>query len=329
MNIVQGIMKSQQLLGDGPTYLLKSRVLSDKLRRESMKPTILGTGLSGLVGSRFTTLYQSNFNFENLDLTTGVDITNKDQVEAFVAHSKAETIIHLAAFTNVSLAYEQKGDTKGLCYQLNVEGTKHIVQAASLHKKYLIHISTDFVFDGTKNGEYTEKDVPSPIEWYGETKLMAETLVRELNNAVILRITYPYQAMPSRPDFMALLMNKMRDNTLPPPFIDHVITPTFVDDIAKVFAFCIDKRPTGLYHATGSSYLSDFEIAQKVNEEFLLEAEITPGYLAKYLQSTHRPYQMQLKTSNAKLQKEFGLTMSTFDDGLRMVHKQIETEMSV
>lgn len=285
---------------------------------------VLVTGLAGMVGSRFGELYGEKYLLESLDLTNGVDITDSQSVNRIIGQSTAKTVIHLAAFTNVAAAHEQKDDKAGPCYRVNVIGTENIVAACHQYGKYLIHVSTDFIFDGTKSEFYTEADVPRPIEWYGQTKYMAEQAVTAgLNNYVILRLAYPYQAKPVRPDFLANMLAKMGEGTLPPQFTDHTITPTFVDDLCKVFDYCITNKPNGLYHATGSSWHTDYEMVEMVKQIFKIEAKINPGSLTEYLKQVKRPYQKKMKVSNLKLTKEFGIKMKTFEEGLKIIKQQL------
>jgi dTDP-4-dehydrorhamnose reductase len=289
---------------------------------DNEKAAVIGTGLSGLIGTRFQQLFGDTFTFTNLDLSTGIDITDAAMVEQAVASNPAETLIHLAAFTNVSAAHEQTGDKSGLCYRINVEGTNTLAQAAAKYNKRFIHISTDFVFDGTKEDAYTEEDTPAPIEWYGRTKLWAEEVVQSVMPSgkwVILRLAYPYQAHPSRPDFLAGMIEKLTNDALPPAFTDHVITPTFADDLCRVFAHCISYRPSGIYHAVGSSSHSDFEIAQMVKETFNLPGEVKPGSLDEYLKNHPRPYQRTMRVSNEKIHNEFGIKMKSFREGLEEI----------
>jgi dTDP-4-dehydrorhamnose reductase len=289
-----------------------------------MKQPLLGTGLSGMVGSRFQELYGEEYDFENLDLSEGVDITNAKQVDEVVGKSKAATLIHLAAFTNVSAAHEQDGDESDVCYRVNVVGTETIARSVKKFGKYLIHISTDFVFDGTKEEPYIEEDVPHPIEWYGKTKYWAEKKVQEIcDRYVILRIAYPYQAKPVRPDFLTNMILKLKTNSLPPAFTNHWVTPTFVDDLLKVFNYCILNKPAGLYHSTGSSWHTDHEMAVLAKELFGLEGEVKKGNLDEYLKIINRPYQRSLKVSNEKLRKEFGIGLSTFREGIEKITGEI------
>src|SRR3989339_237432 len=112
------------------------------------KPSIILTGATGLVGSRFVELYSKEYEISNLDLATGVDITNLAQVKQFIASHPAEALIHLAAFTDTTRAEAESGDKNGVCYKVNVTGTENITKVCHEQGIHLIHISTDFVFDG-------------------------------------------------------------------------------------------------------------------------------------------------------------------------------------
>lgn len=282
------------------------------------KVPLIATGLSGLMGSQLKSLYEQQFEFENIDLTAGIDITDLSAVLAAVANSPAETIIHLAAYTDVTKAHEQYSDTKGLCYRINVDGTQNIVTAAKETGKHLIHISTDFVFDGKKESAYTETDVPNPIEWYGHTKLLAEEIVQsQLDHYTILRLANPYQDHPSRPDFVAKIVAGLKKNTLHPQFTNRYITPTFIDDIAKICAYCAVNHPTGIYHAVGSSWHTNYEIAVLIQEQYNIGKTIKKTNLDHFLETATRPYQKSLKISNAKIIKEFNIIPKTFLEGLQ------------
>lgn len=292
-----------------------------------MNNVVIGTGLSGLVGSRFVDLYKDKFQFENLDLTTGVDITNKSSVEKALSESDGEVVVHFAAFTNVSAAHEQTNDTTASCYRVNVIGTKNIAESCAKHNKYLIHISTDFIFDGTKEEAYDEEDQPNPIEWYGNTKYLAEKEVEKSGcDYSILRLAYPYTSYhPERVDMIRNIINKLKDDSMYPPFADHFITPTLIDDIANAISIVIEKRPENqTYHLVGSSSHSDYEITKLVQEVFNIPGEIEKGSLDKYLASNPRPYQKHMKISNKKLINQLKYTPKTLKEGLEIIKSQME-----
>jgi len=137
-----------------------------------MKEQILGTGLSGLVGSRVVEL---NPQYEFFDmLYPEADITKIDSIEPYFKNNpEASTLVHLAAYTDTKSAWDQRFDLNSPCFKINVEGTRNIVDLCQKYNKYLIHISTDYVLNGQKIGPYLETDPVNPLEWYGQTKAMA------------------------------------------------------------------------------------------------------------------------------------------------------------
>src|SRR5581483_4501157 len=156
---------------------------------------ILATGLNGLLGSRIQELLQNKYTFENISLQTGVDIVNYDQIFSIFKSTDAQLVLHLAAKTNVDACEEDKKEgTLGQAWKVNVEGTRNIAKACSYFNKRLIHISTAFVFDGTKE-YYLEDDKRNAVNWYGQTKLEAEKIVEELKIPwIIIRPDFPYRA---------------------------------------------------------------------------------------------------------------------------------------
>ena len=262
---------------------------------------ILGTGLSGLVGSRVVELNQKH-QFIDLSLDTGYNILKPENLDSVFKSFSGDTVIHFAAFTNTQAAWEQKGDKSALCYQLNVVGTQNIVNLCKKYQKYLIHISTDFVFDGTKEGIYTEDDLTSTIEWYGETKALAEKVVTNSGiNSAIVRLAFPYRAkFNTKVDIVRKIKAKIEAGDTLNLFDDQIITPTFIDDIANGLKIFFDNKPTGIYHLVGSSSQSPFALAQMVAEVFALDnSKIMPSKLIDYLKTTNaRPFAKNSTLSN-------------------------------
>jgi dTDP-4-dehydrorhamnose reductase len=289
------------------------------------KRKIFGTGLSGMIGSRFTEMFGRENEFINLDLTAGVDITKPDQVEEVLRRQPGSTVIHLAAFTDVSAAFKESGNRQGKVYQINVLGTVNIAQACKKYHHYLIHISTDFVFDGQKPEPYTETDRPQPIEWYGQTKLLAENeVIRSGCSSVIVRTAFPFRAkFEPKLDLVRSILTKLKTRTLYPMFSDQIITPTFIDDLCQVLKLFSVKQPGGIYHVVGSSWLSPYELAQKIAAVFTIKADIKPISFKDFLKTDPRPRQQYLKISNAKLCRDFGCKMKTIDEALRVLKTQL------
>ena len=110
-------------------------------------------------------------------------------------------------------------------------------------------------------------------------------------------------------------------------FTDHIITPTFIDDIAAALKVILDRRPTGIFHVVGSTNLSDYDLAVKVAQTFGYDsALVTPGSLVAYLKANPRPYQTNLATSNAKLKAELGVSMRPIDEALTEMKGQLDND---
>jgi len=287
-----------------------------------MKLQILGTGLSGLVGSRIVELLGDKYEFVNLDLTSGVDITKPEEIEQKISSSKSKHLIHLAAFTDVSKAWDQRNEgEESLCYKVNVVGTKNIAQACKKHNKYLIHFSTDFVFDGDKTSPYIEEDKHHPIEWYGQTKLWAEEEVKKSGcYYTILRIAFPFKKKESplnlepnpKLDLVRKIKSKLQEGEELKIFFDQIITPVFIDDIAKVVDYCIQNNPIGTYHCVGPTSISPYDLASIVAEKFNLDKTLIKKTSIKEAnQPGLRPRQVYMGLSNKKLEKDFGIKMKT------------------
>lgn len=287
---------------------------------------VIGTGLTGLVGSRIVEL-NSDIEFVNISVETGVSILDPLQLEKiFTDNSDAEAVLHLAAFTDTNAAWEQRGDKSGLCYQLNVVGTENIVKMCQKYGKYLIHISTDYVFDGQKDTPYTEDDPTSAIEWYGATKAMAEKVVLNSGlNAAIARLAFPYRAkFDAKVDIVRKIKGKIENGDTLNLFDDQITTPTFIDDIANALKTFFDKKPTGIYHLVGSSSQSPYVMAQTIADVFGLDkSNIKASKLSDYLKTEGaRPFSPNAALSNDKV-KTLGIQMKTLREALEEMKRQI------
>lgn len=282
---------------------------------------ILGTGLSGLVGSRFVSLLSSKYTFSNLDLSVGVDITNEEQVMRAVEASQSPVIVHMAAFTDVNRAWEERGNKDGLCYKVNVLGTQNIAKAAQKYNKHCIHLSTAFVFDGTSDGMYTEEDIVHPIEWYGETKAEAERVVQEIcSSYTLFRIDQPFRSDPFPKQDTVHKMVELLSKPEYTPFVDHFFAPTIIEDFSKALDWAITEKPQGMYHATCNKKISDYEYAKMINQALKLNKTINPGSLEDYLKTTQRPYQKNTALDSSKLMKAASTVVFTpLEDALAQV----------
>lgn len=286
-----------------------------------MKKKLLITGSSGLIGSVIATNITGDFTVIPADLNNvehPTDITNTQQLRDIFAKHQPDAVVHLAAYTNVSAAWEQKGDTAGLCYQLNVTGTQNIVDLCQESNTHLVHISTAFVFDGNQSTSYVETDEPNPIEWYGKTKLMAENIVRSASNPwSILRIDKPFSVhQPARTDIVQTILDGIASNTLYPQFSDHFFGPTVIEDFTRVIRWVLLHEKTGIYHASSGESWSDYDFAQKIVTAFGLEFEVAVGSLQKYLETDSRPWQKNTALDCSKLISEVNFSLRTVADAI-------------
>jgi dTDP-4-dehydrorhamnose reductase len=273
-----------------------------------MKQTILTTGINGLVGSKFKKDFADKYDFDSLDIsdpTNPTDITDYDQVINRFKNSDTKFVIHLAAFTNVTAAFEQKDDKNGICWKVNVLGTENIIKACQETGKHLIHISTAYVFDGEKEGLYTEEDQPKPIEWYGQTKYEAEQRVINSDIAwTILRIDQPFRSDEfARKDVAHKIIDGLNEGNLNPQFSNQYFGPTFIDDFAKILDWVIRTSTTGLYHATSGEQWNPYDFATAIKEKLNLSGKVKKGDLDEYLKTLNRPYQKNTAMNCEKLQK--------------------------
>jgi len=287
-----------------------------------MKIPILATGLSGMVGTRVAEILSDNFEFEDISLATGIDITDKKSVDRVISESESKIILHLAAKTDVDSCEDDKilGE-EGAAWQINVVGTENIIEAAKANGKRVIYISTDFVFNGTKDG-YQEDDKPNPVSWYGYTKYQGEERLSSSDiGFTILRISYPYRNLfEQKKDFVHRIIDQLKIDGKIMAVRDHIITPTFIDDIAFGLSLFLKRNISGIYHLVGSNSLSAEAAARLIRTVFNLSGEINPIDRSIYFKDrAFRPFNLTLR--NDKIGK-LGIRMSNFKEGLKTVKTQ-------
>ena len=158
---------------------------------------IFGVGITGLVGSRIQALLHGSLEFTSLSSEDGINIVDPSTLSILREDKDHSIVLLLAAKADVDGCESDKAQGEnGDAYKINVLGTQNVLNAARIGGKKVIYISTDFVFGGTPPREdgYTEDDTPDPVNWYGQTKLMAEEEVKHSGlEYIIMRIAYPYR----------------------------------------------------------------------------------------------------------------------------------------
>jgi len=201
--------------------------------------TILLTGASGILGRKIKEIMPDCLSPSHKEL----EITDADSVLKFVKDNNVEKIIHTAAITSIRLCEEKKQDA----WKSNVEGTKYLVQALQKYSPsgYFLYVSTACVFKGDEE-MYSEESIPDPINFYGLTKLVGESITQTLLNYLIVRTNFvgkkpwPYEKA----------------------FTDRFGTYLFADDVAKAIKELFSKNVRGLVHVVGDKILSMYEIAK-------------------------------------------------------------------
>jgi len=280
---------------------------------------VLATGLTGLVGTRIKEVLP-DVDFTFLSRKFGVDITNSNSVEQYIASYPGTYFLHMAAFADVDGCESQKDlGEKSEAWLTNVEASREIARLCLKYRKILIYISTDFVFDGEKKeGEsYTEEDIPNPINWYGKTKLEGEKAIEGVGVlSAILRVAYPYgiSAAPKK-DFVRTIAERLKNEQVVKAVTDHIFVPTYIDDIAYGIKRVIEENCTGTFHLVGDEALTPFQAAQKIAVFMGKDpSKIEPTTRSEFFAGKAiRPFNLYLK--NAKI-KNLGIATRTFDDGL-------------
>lgn len=291
---------------------------------------IIGTGLSGLVGSRIQELLKDH-EFEDISRKTGTNITDKEAVLDRIKHSHADVVLHLAAKADVDgCELDKHLGEKGKAWQINVVGTEHVVAAVKATSKHLMYISTDFVFDGENPpiGGYTEDDEPHPINWYAQTKYEGEQ--RVLNEEIastIVRIAYPYRASFEKNDFYRAIKSRLEIGQSIAGVIDHTFCPTFIDDLAFALDTLIKEKAKGIYHVTGSEKLSPYDAAVTIAEVFDLDKHlISETTRAEYFKNKAvRPFDLSMNNDRIR---SLGVQMRGFRESLEEVRKQLDRSSS-
>jgi len=227
-------------------------------------------GTPGLVGSRFVDLIASERQPITPELHE-VDITDKTSLSAFFEKEAKDfdSVVNFAAYTDVNEAEKENGDKEGLVWQVNVEGAKNVAEMAQKHNKFLVHISTDFVFPGSEEnpGPYTEDtklpDSQDGIGWYGWTKLMGEKRVEEVGGRhAIARISYPFRShFTQKNDYARKILELYDEGKLYPMFTDQRITPTFIDEAASAIEEICELEKPGIFHLASNNSTTPYEFA--------------------------------------------------------------------
>lgn len=223
-----------------------------------------------------------------------MDLMDNEAIRTFIMNLKPEAIIHCAAYTAVDKA-EEEVET---CYQINAESVKVISECAKELDVKLIYISTDYVFDGTKEGEYVETDLPNPINVYGASKLKGEQYVQILlEKYYIVRISWVFGVNGN--NFIKTMRRLGSERDELNIINDQVGSPTYTADLAPLLVDMMETDKYGIYHVTNEETCSWYEFANEIFKQSRIEVKTNPITTDQYPTAAKRP--MNSRMSKAKL----------------------------
>lgn len=296
---------------------------------------ILLTGSNGLLGQKIVYASLKRNDIQLLATSKGenrlhskagyhyasMDITNADEVTAIVENFKPHCIINTAAMTNVDACEKDQEN----CWKMNVEAVRTMTELCELHNIHLIHLSTDFVFDGEK-GYYSEEDVPNPLSHYARSKYESEKVVQQARiDSAIIRTIIIYGVVDDkqRSNVVIWTINSLRQQKDINVISDQMRSPTLAEDLADACVQAALKRATGIYHVSGSETMSILEMVNRTADFFQLDKKyIHPITTDQLKQPAKRPLLTGFNIDKAK--RELNFQPHTLLQGLEIVKMQLE-----
>lgn len=293
---------------------------------------ILVTGANGLLGQKVTELFRHETSHELVltDLHENafepkgfdyfpMDITKKEDVKDAVKRLMPDYIINTAAYTNVDGCETDRE----LSWKVNVDAVKHFIIASRANSAKIIHISTDYVFDG-KTGNYDESSKPCPLSYYGKSKLASENalLTSGVDFAIVRTMIIYGTGKNLRPNFAVWLVNMLSEKNRVTIVDDQFGMPTMVDDLGWALVKMVELDKSGIYNICGSEYLSRYEFAVRLAGIFgFNENLIQPIKTADLNQAAARPMNSSFITLKAG--SELGLKPLNVTEGLQLLKTQL------
>ena len=293
---------------------------------------ILVTGSNGLLGQKLVELISTKDDYLIataksklvIDLPQGefysLDITNLADVEKVIATAKPNVIINTAAMTQV----DQCETEKEKCWSNNVTAVENLITVCEQTKTHLIHVSTDFIFDGT-HGPLDETEKPNPLSYYGESKLAAEIAIQKSKlDWAILRTVLVYGVTKdmSRSNIILWVKKSLEEGKAINVVNDQWRTPTLAEDLAMGCYLAATKKAKGIYNISGEEMMTPYDIATQTAEFFgLNKSLISQTDSTQFKQPAARPPKTGFIIDKAK--RELGYKPHSFVKGLELLKTQL------
>ena len=265
------------------------------------------------------------------DESMRLDITDKNAVEAFVCDRQIELIVNCAAYTNVDKAEEDETTARAI----NCDAVRNLAEAAARNGAKMIHVSTDYVFNGKGFVPYKEEDEPSPATAYGRTKLEGEqALLKALPDAVIIRTAWLYS--PFGNNFVKTMIRLGKERDQLNVVYDQIGSPTYARDLAVAIYAVLESKEwhPGIYHFTNEGVCSWFDFTREIHSlynsqevlrayergdvqaagQVVIQCDVRPILSSEYPAKTPRPHYSVL--DKAKIKNTFGIEIPYWRDSL-------------
>ena len=274
---------------------------------------ILITGSDGQLGSEIQDIsshYPYNFFFTN---RSSLDITNEKEIIDFIRINSIDTIVNCAAYTAVDKAQTDEINAD----KINHLAIKYLAKISKQKELKLIHISTDYVFDGKNYKPYVETDITNPNGIYGKTKLAGEDALIKINpkNSIIIRTSWVYSSFGS--NFVKTMLKLAKQKSELGVIFDQVGTPTYAMDLAKTILDIlpnIKNQEVQIYHYSNEGVLSWYDFAKEIMRMAKLKCRVNPIQSSEYITPCTRPHFSLLNKS--KIKKDFNITIPYYKDSL-------------
>ena len=267
------------------------------------------SGSNGQLASEFKNiLTEKGIKFVSLSKDE-LDITDCNKAEGTIQKIKPDVLINCAAYNFVDKAEEDSRSA----FSVNGSGVENLALICKKQNIFMVHYSTDYVFDGKKLDFYGEDDIPQPLNVYGKSKLHGEEAIKKhLVNFLILRVSWVIGS--GKQNFLYKLVQWAQQNRVLKISADEVSIPTFTEDIVKITLLSLDKQLRGLYHAASSGYCSRYELAKYFIKKIGLKNLIIPVPLSTLNIKTQRPLFSAI--SNGKISKDLNISIPDWEYGL-------------
>lgn len=295
---------------------------------------ILVTGSNGLLGQKLTDYYKTQSQIQLIATARGadryadktgyvyesLDITQLSEVQTILTKHKPDVIINTAAMTNVDAC---ESDHAG-CDALNVDAVKYLVAECNKVGAHFVHVSTDFIFDGT-HGPVTEEEIPDPLSYYGRSKYLAEQIVQEqCKSWSILRTVLVFGVVSdmSRSNIVLWAKNNLEQGKTLNVVGDQFRTPTLAEDLAQGCALAAAQKAQGIFNISGRDFMSVFDLVYRVAHFWKLDKSLLNLSTSEGIkQPAKRPPITGFIIDKAV--NQLGYKPHSFEEGLTLLDKQL------